>query len=120
VSPASPLYAESLAEQLSYSSQAVAEALTEAGWTRGDSGWVTGRQKLQLELVASTENADRAAAAQHLVSGLNAMASAPPSPSSSGTAISPPWKRGTLTFIWGRCGSPPTLICPPSSPPAGP
>lgn len=72
-SPASPLYAESLAEQLSYSSQAVAEALTEAGWTRGDSGWVNGRQKLQLELVVSTENADRAAAAQHLVNGLNDM-----------------------------------------------
>ena len=73
VSPSSSLYPEELAGELSYSSQAVADALTEAGWTRTDSGWTSGRQTLQLELVVSSENADRAAAAQHLVNGLNDM-----------------------------------------------
>ncbi len=73
VSPSSPLYKENLAEGLSYSSQAVADALTEAGWTRTEGGWVSGRQTLSLELVVSAENQDRAAAAQHLVNGLNDM-----------------------------------------------
>ena len=71
VSPASSLYKESLAEELSYSSQGVADALTEAGWTRTDSGWVSGRETLSLELVVSAENQDRVAVAQHLVNGLN-------------------------------------------------
>lgn len=71
VSPSSSLYKENLAESLSYSSQAVADALTEAGWTKSDSGWVSGRQTLSLELVVSAENQDRVAVAQHLVSGLN-------------------------------------------------
>lgn len=73
VSPSSSLYKESLAEGLSYSSQAAADALTEAGWTRTESGWVSGRQTLSLELVVSSENQDRVAAAQHLVNGLNDM-----------------------------------------------
>lgn len=71
VSPASSLYKDNLAESLSYSSQGVADALTQAGWTRGDSGWTSGRQTLSLELVVSAENQDRVAVAQHLVSGLN-------------------------------------------------
>ena len=71
VSPASSLYKESLAEELSYSSQGVADALTGAGWTRTDSGWVSGRETLSLELVVSAENQDRVAVAQHLVNGLN-------------------------------------------------
>ena len=71
VHPGSALYHEDQASALSYSSQAVAEALTAAGWTATDSGWVNGRQTLSLELVVSAENQDRVAAAQHLVNGLN-------------------------------------------------
>ena len=71
VSPASSLYKEDLAEALSYSSQGVADALTEAGWTKTDSGWVSGRETLSLELVVSAENQDRVAVAEHLVAGLN-------------------------------------------------
>lgn len=71
VHPGTALYHEDQASALSYSSQAVAEALTAAGWTNTGSGWVNGRQTLSLELVVSAENQDRAAAAQHLVNGLN-------------------------------------------------
>ena len=71
ISPASGLYQEDLAAELSYSSQGVADALAAAGWTRSDGAWVSGRQTLSLELVVSAENQDRVAVAQHLVSGLN-------------------------------------------------
>ena len=71
VHPGSSHYHQDQADELSYSSQAAADALTAAGWTRTDSGWVSGRQTLSLELVVSAENQDRVAAAQHLVSGLN-------------------------------------------------
>lgn len=71
IPPASDLYQEELAAGLSYSSQGVSDALAEAGWTRTDGGWTSGRQSLSLELVVSAENQDRVAVAQHLVSGLN-------------------------------------------------
>ena len=71
VHPGSSLYHADQAEALSYSSQAVADALTAAGWINNGGTWVSGRQALSLELVVSAENADRVAAAQHLVNGLN-------------------------------------------------
>ncbi len=73
VHPGASLYHQDQAAALSYSSQAVSDALTAAGWTASGDSWVSGRQTLGLELVVSAENADRVAVAQHLAAGLNDM-----------------------------------------------
>ena len=70
LSPASPYYQEELAQELEYAPQQAAELLAQAGWIRGDGGWTSGRQRLSLSLVAPSDNAIRATAAEHLANGL--------------------------------------------------
>lgn len=70
ISPASHYYQEDLAQELEYAPQQAAQLLTEGGWTQGDSGWTSGRQKLSLTFVVPADNATRAAAAAHLAGGL--------------------------------------------------
>ena len=73
ISPASPYYPGQLAEELEYSSQALADGLAAAGWTRTEEGWVQGGQTLSLTLAAPANNADRLAVAESLAAGLQAM-----------------------------------------------
>ena len=70
ISPASPYYSEELDQKLEYSPQQAAELLTQAGWSKGESGWTRGRESLSLTFVAPADNPTRVSAAQHLAGGL--------------------------------------------------
>lgn len=70
ISPASALYQEDLDEALEFSSQALEELLTQAGWTRSGESWGKGHQSLSLTLVAPSDNSHMASAASTLADGL--------------------------------------------------
>ena len=71
VSPVSPLYDPAAAAALSYSPQALAALLGEAGYIKNDDGaLVKGRAVLSLDFVVNTDNSFRLAAAEYLCAEL--------------------------------------------------
>ena len=70
VSPSSALYDAELADSLAYSTQAVDELLTQAGYTRADGVWQRRGAPLTLTLTVPTNNTYRLAAAEQLAANL--------------------------------------------------
>lgn len=66
VHPGSPLYDETLATQLSYAPQTLAQLLEEAGWSSSGSGYTKSGQALSVTLLVSQDNAYRCDVADEL------------------------------------------------------
>lgn len=66
VHPDSPLYDETLATELSYAPQTLAQLLEEAGWSNSGSGYTKSGQALSVTLLVSQDNAYRCDVADEL------------------------------------------------------
>lgn len=72
VPPACALYSQELAQTLDYSPEAMGEILTGDGWALSEDGvYQKGRERLELRLVVSNDNAVKLAAAEQLAGGLS-------------------------------------------------
>ena len=71
VSPASPLYDQTLADSLEYAPQTAEQLLEGAGWSLGADGLRTnGWQNLSLRFIVNTDNTYKVSAAEYLAQGL--------------------------------------------------